>query len=413
MGKTTGMLNGIWLCCIFCFSSFSVKANDFKHECLKSFMAVEKPFENFSPDEWVVEALFFDLDGDGKTEEAFLAAPDQRYADGNLWVAMRKNALADRLECHPAVGESGLDLFSHPSKLYVVSCSGTGDRLYGNDVTIYDIRNYGTRNNKQNIYRDDVLIEMDTNGFLRAISVKDGFSGLVSERGFKRLSRAVTELYKGEDMRLVRSSGIAPDISDSRPNGFGKFAAKYRGEIKRRLGIDHKVTLFAVFFDADNDGDVDFYVSSDVEVGSGGQFEWHLYLNCGGKFIRADKPVWFNADKGYSRESIQPDETASMNSFYRVQRDNGFAPSIIILDRNGREMHSRTAIRQALSPRPTPPSKHLSRDQERDYYRNVEEWEWEQKQKIGFIPAYDFNELVARCEFLRMELLECDAFPED
>ena len=102
-----------------------------------------------------------------------------------------------------------------------------------------------------------------------------------------------------------------------------------------------------------------------------------------------------------------------MNSFYRVQRDNGFVPSIIILDRNGGEIHSRAAIRQALSPRPVPPAKHLSRDQEKDYYRSVEEWEWGQKQKIGFIPAYDFDELVARCDFLRLERLESEVFPED
>ncbi len=401
------------MCCIFCFSTFCAVANDFRQECLKSFMEVEKPFEHSSPDGWVVEALFFDLDGDGRTEEAFLAAPDQHYADGNAWVAVRKNAVTDRVECHPAVGESGINLFSHPWKLYVVSCSGICDRLYGNDVTIYDIRNYGTRGSKQKTYRDDVLIGMDTNGFLRATSVKDGFSGLVAERGFKRLGRAVTEFYKGEDMRLARRSGMVSDVSASKPKGFGEFAEKYRGETKRRLGVDRKVTIFAVFFDADNDGDADFYVTSDVEVRNGGQFEWHLYLNGGDRFFRADKAVWFNTDKGYSRESIQPDETAPMNSFYRVQRDNGFVPSIIILDRNGGEIHSRAAIRQALSPRPVPPAKHLSRDQEKDYYRSVEEWEWGQKQKIGFIPAYDFDELVARCDFLRLERLESEVFPED
>lgn len=173
------------------------------------------------------------------------------------------------------------------------------------------------------------------------------------------------------------------------------------------------MTVYAIFFDADNDGDADFYMSSDVEVRKDGQYEWHLYLNDEGKFSKAEKAIWFNAGKEYNRESIDPDETVFRKSFYRVQRLYGFSPSIVILDHDGNNLHSRASLRQMFSQPPLRPAKHLSRDQDKEYYHALDEWQWNQKMKLGFIPAYDFGELLIRPEFLRLERLPCEEFPED
>ena len=412
MDRTAHLFSAVWLCGIFFYSPACSMASDFKYECIKAFMDVENPFRYFKPDEWVVEALFFDFDGDGKMQEAFLASPDQRYADGNGWVTTRKNNITGKFEYHPTVGENSLDLFARSRKLYVVSFEGVRDRLYGNDVTIYDIKNFGASNETQNIYRDDVLLRMDTNGFLRATSMKNGFSDLVSNSGFKRLDRAMTEFYKGKEVKFVKRSETATDISLSRPKEIEEFVRQYRKEMKRRFAVKRKVNVYVVFLDADNDGNADFYVSSDIEKRQNGQYEWHLFLNAEGKFAKAEKTMWFNADKWYNRESINPDEVAGKDSFYRVQRRDGFLPSTIILERDGDTLHSRTSLRQRLSQPPPPPSKHPTCEQQKEYYRAKEEWQWEQKSKLGFIPAYDFEELIVWHDFLRLERLPCEEFSE-
>ena len=413
MYRTTHLFSAVWLCCMFFCSPVCSTASDFKYECIKAFMDVENPFRYFKPDEWVVEALFFDFDGDGKMQEAFLASPDQRYADGNGWVTTRKNNVTGKFEYHPTVGEDSLDIYSHSWKLYVVSLDGVRDRLYGNDVMIYDIKNFGASNGTQNIYRDDVLLRMDTNGFLRATSMKNGFSDLVSNSGFKRLDRAVTEFYKGKEVKFVKRSETATDISLSRPKEIEEFVRQYREEMKRRFAVKRKVNVYVAFLDADNDGNADFYVSSNVEKRQDGQYEWHLFLNAEGKFGKAEKAIWFNADKEYNRESVEPDEIAFKDSFYRVQRRYGFSPSTVILDRDGDNLHSRASRRQELSQPPLRPAKHLSYEQAKEYYRSMEEWQWDQKLKLGFIPAYDLEELIIRPEFLRLERLHCEVFLED
>lgn len=357
------------------------------------------------------EALFFDLDENGM-EEALIASKESRDRSGNGWAVTRRNATTGKIEEHPMVNESGFTIHSHPWALYVVSLAGVPDRLYGNDVTVYDIKNFGLRDDKQNIYRDDVLLKMDTNGLLRATSVANGFFDLVSNPGFRRMDRAVTEFYKGEDAMLVERAQAAINILCQPPRGFDLFANKYREEMKRRFGVNHNVNVYAVFFDADNDGDTDFYVSSDLEERQSGHYEWHLYLNDGVRFAKAMKAVWFNAGKDYNRESIEPDETANMNSFYRVQRMNGFVPSIIILDRDANTFHSRASLRQRFSHPPIRLAKRLSYEQSKEYYQALDEWQGDQKSKLGFIPAYDFEELITWFDFLRLERLECKSFPE-
>ena len=46
------------------------------------------------------------------------------------------------------------------------------------------------------------------------------------------------------------------------------------------------LAVLAVFHDADNDGDVDAYVSSSVERVEDDRYRWHLYLNGKDGFIR-------------------------------------------------------------------------------------------------------------------------------
>ena len=59
-----------------------------------------------------------------------------------------------------------------------------------------------------------------------------------------------------------------------------------------------------------------------------------------------------------------------------------------------------------------PPARHLSYEQGREYYRELEEWRGKEESKLGFMPAYDLDEMLMRPEFLRLERLKCEAFSE-
>ena len=386
-------------------------SDDFRQEYVKAHAEVTNPSRYFKSEEWGVEALFFDLDGNGKTEEALLADPDQRYADGNGWEATRRNPATGELERHPEVGESGIGLHSRSSQLYIVSAADKPDRLYGNDVGIYDIKDFGTANCKQRFYLDDAFLAMDTNGVLCAKSLPNGFGDIVSESGFKRIERAVTEFYSGFDAKLERRSSMAPDVVYAEPRQFRAFVDHYREEVKGRLGISGKVTVLAIFLDADNDGNSDFFVSSDAEERTRGKFDWHLFLNNGDSFVAAPDTIWFNLCNGHCRESLKREETAGPDDFYLVQRSDS-KPSVIILDHDGGSFHSRAARRQWLSPPPSKPSGHLSRDQMRDYFRVLEEWRWNHETTHGIVPAFDFEELLVNGNFLRLERLPCSFFPD-
>ena len=130
----------------FCHAVYSMPG-DFRQEFVKKFTEAEQPFKYFKSEEWEVEALFFDFDDDGTIKEALLASPDHHYADGNGWLPVRRNSKTGEIEHHPAVGESGISLHSHSRQLYVVSADGVRDRLYGNDVMVYDMKkeNYDER----------------------------------------------------------------------------------------------------------------------------------------------------------------------------------------------------------------------------------------------------------------------------
>ena len=359
------------------------------------------------------EVLFFDLDGNG-VEEALISSSVARDRTGNGWDVTKRNPETGRIESHPSpeIVESGIHFASHTSELFIVSLDGSRDCLYVDNALICELKDFGARNGTQRYYRDDVFLTMDAKGFLKAESVKSGFFDIVSNPAFRRIDHAATEMYSDADAKFISGNPAAVDISLPRPKEFDAFVVKYREEVKRRMKIDRKVTVYAVFFDADNDGDADFYVTSDAEGRPNGQYEWHLYLDDGGKFSKAEKTVWFNKDKPWSRESVEPDETAGKDSFYRVQRSFGFSPSVVILDRDGSTFHSRTHRRQSKSPPPTPPARHLTYEQEREYYRELEEWRGKQEALLGFIPAYDFDEMLMRPESLRLERLKCDEFCE-
>lgn len=357
------------------------------------------------------EVLFFDLNGDGN-EEALIADKYNRDRSGNGWSPTHRNKLTGGIESHPVSTEGGLLISSYPWNLYVVSQHTGRAFLCGQHVCVYDIKPGGLVNGRQEIYMADVILKMDTDGFLRKETLNNGLVGIVSDSSFERIDRAVTEFYKGKNAALSSRGAEAKDISLPKPDGMERFVRSYRDEVRRILQVERKITVFLIFFDADSDGDLDFYASSDAEARAGESYVWHLFRNNNGTYDRETSIVWFNANKDFNRESIHPEEIARKDSFYQVQRMHGFSPSVVILDRNGTGLHSRAFLRQKTSDPPGRPARQLTYEQRREYYPAMEEWYAHEKSKLGYIPAYDFEELISRPEFLRLERLKSVEFPE-
>ena len=384
---------------------------------LQEYTRAVNPQKYFASEEWFVDAIFFDFDGDGKANEAIVASRDQAYTDGSDWNPTRRLE-SGSIDIYTNI-YVGVHLFGRRENFYELERAGLRNAVVARDVSVgqYDAaREYCSE-------RATVLVGIDDTCCFKLTQIEGGLDTLVYASNFRSLAVLPVERYVGFDMTPSQSnrsesprtmSGGKPSCSTvADPTRFGKFLQCYRKDVKQRFSIDRKVTVYAVFFDADNDGDADLYVTSDAEGRPNGQYEWHLYLDDSGKFSKSEKAVWFNKDKPRNRESVEPDETAGRDSFYRVQRSFGFSPSVVILDRDGDTFHSRTHRRQIKSPPPTPPARHLSYEQEREYYPKFEEWKWEQKAKLGFEPACDFTEIVLNYDFLRLERLKCETFAED
>ena len=414
----TGITRKMVLCAAVIFVQAVACASEMnaKRLYLQEYTRAVNPQQYFAPEEWFVEAIFFDFDGDGKVNEAIVASPDQAYTDGNDWSPTRR-LKSGGIDIYTNV-YVGVHLFCRRENFYELERAGLQNTVVARDVSVgqYDAaRKYRSE-------RATVLVGIDNTCCFKLTQTDGGLGTVVSAANFRSLAVMPVERYVGFDM--MPSQNSQPTSPRTMPEGkslcstvadairFCMFLQSYRKDVKQKFRLDRNVAVYAVFFDADNDGDADFYVTSDAEGRPNGQYEWHLYLDDGGKFSKAEKTVWFNKDKPWSRESVEPDETAGKDSFYRVQRSFGFSPSVVILDRDGSTFHSRTHRRQIKTPHPAPPARHLTYEQEREYYRELEEWRGKQEALLGFIPAYDFDEMLMRPESLRLERLKCDEFCE-
>lgn len=137
------------------------------------------------------------------------------------------------------------------------------------------------------------------------------------------------------DLRL--GGGIAE------PSGFSEFLKCYRQEKKFRFAIgDRSVTVYSVFLDADNDGDADFYITSDLDRLEDGNFSWELFVRQGHVMSKARNavcPVTSRKDLCALPQVVN----TTKDSFCRVVRLD-VAPVFLIADQS-RKNQIRDTIR--------------------------------------------------------------------
>ena len=243
---------------LFLCQSVSSMATDFKRDYIQKFTDLEKPYRYFKSEEWVVEALFFDFNGDGIVEEAILASPDQRYTDGNGWIPSRY-VREKGVEIGTNICE-GTSVYCRNDSFYSLSMTQPLKFLVGRDISI----GYRGRGKRYHQRHGDAIIEIDDNLCFKVSELKHGLDAMVSHPRFKCLDSVATELYKGFDGKrqppqypfshLVDVTGKLASVDMiTRPYSFDVFVNRYRQDVKRRLNVNRPVTVYAVFLDVDND----------------------------------------------------------------------------------------------------------------------------------------------------------------
>ena len=400
---------------IYCYADTSPDG-DLKMEYVRHVTQYMRPHEwdnqEYWSNKWSVAAVFFDLNRDGsldalvathdqQLDRCFTWLPIQKKHDGNIFI--RDDIRANVFVC------------CYPFAIYKASMTGGLDLLVGRDCSI-DKYEEGKRVWFKHPY--DLIFRTDAAG--RHNPQLDPFmvDKVVNNPDFIRLERVEPSWYLGYDLKLappderrtIPNKENLPNGGLTVPGDFKAFAQHYRSEVKQRLGIKKPVTVYAVFLDADLDGDADCYVSSDAETVVDGRYRWTLYLNDANIFSKAKDRVWRNRGTIYDVAMLEPEDVAPKHAFYRVVRTHG-SPQILVMESDGTRLHTHayTHLLSEEDRRNCPPqNKYLLKEGQQTF----DDWQGEMRDKYGFMPPKDFRDQISWLFFHHLERLPCLAYPE-
>lgn len=372
-------------------------------------------FENQSywSNAWSVAAVFFDLNRDGCLD-AIVATSDQQVDKRFDWLPMQKNHDGN-ISIKDGIGEN-VFVGCYPFAVYKATMSGGVNLLVGRDCSI-DKYESGKRVWFKQPY--DLIFHTDKAGCHSPQIDQFMIDKVVRNPDFIRLERVEPSWYLGYELKLappdkrraIPNNENLPNGGLAVPGDFKAFARHYRNEVKQRLGIEKPVAVYAVFFDADLDGDADCYVSSDAETAEDGKYRWTLYINDENKFGKATGRMWINRGTIHDIAMLEPEDVAPKHAFYRVVRTYGSA-QILVMEFDGNRLHTHayTNLLSEQDRRNCPPK---DRYRLKDGQQSFDEWEGEMNAKYGFAPPKDFRDQVSLLSFHHLERLPCLEYPED
>ena len=269
--------------------------------------------------EYNLEVLFFDFNGNDIEDEALVADNFNRDHSGNSWNYVRR----DRSGVHDdwEDREMHYSLFCRPDKLYVAEFSHSVKRLVGRDVGLYF---EGGSNNQNDTYssHNDVMLHVATDGRLAQTKVKNDFSDIVANPGFVKIGSVQTEFYDKHGIKITTNSvhKIVKELGYTDKTGlfdnveFRNFISKYRRDLKSN---GKKSFVYLIVFDAEGDGDSDFYISNDSSRRKDGKYVWELILQGEKGFSKLEKPVVVNRGSDFIYGRLHPSERSTLDGFYR------------------------------------------------------------------------------------------------
>lgn len=360
------------------------------------------------------DVVFFDMNHDGK-DEALVGHGILHDNDGIEWKLASDDGNGG-IRFTGLGNWNGISVTCWALNLYHAKFNGNIGALVGKRVMVNEMFNAGRDNMFERFGVEDVILTMRSNGEMSRTVLRGGIDDIVGNPGFRSLSRACVKTYHADkkgilwDKAPVSTDGNSlmanlPELPE--PIGFDVFVRNYRGELKRLHG-NSSGEVYVVFLDVDNDGDADFYVSSNVESLGDGNNRWQLYLNSNGKYEKAESTIWYNREKRDLVNALEPVEICGRNDFYRLQ-GSGMNPAFVILTKDGGRLSS-AAYRRHVSAkdRQRRPLEGVNR---RDGKMTVDDWRFEVNGILGFTAPGDFNDLISNSSFISLERLPCKVFP--
>lgn len=305
---------------------------------------------------WRIRCIFADIDGDGSDELLSASISEEEDRMGHVWIVWD-------------IGKDGA-LTEIPRKkgsIWYLSGQDAFHRIVYRDRTSLVVGLGLYAGHMDAAYRrivkatPDCAFSVANEGYCLH-EIKPNIDSVFRGREVVALERLPTEWYFGFDFRPPQDTPYNsqthhlpynPPKGDLRPGGgvvappgFAAFVARYRDEVRRRRGTPTgKLSVYAVFLDADNDGAADCYVTSDAARVSEGVYDWELYLDWEGTLEKADEEI--HPDEGKPELCVlKPSVRAGKRAFCRVLRYDAL-PTFVVLDA---ESSAKTKVRDAITP---------------------------------------------------------------
>lgn len=307
----------------------------------------------YADDSWRIRCIFVDMNGD-RRDELIALSPSGEDGMGDLWAIYWQD---NNGQYKRARHGGDIYFLCKKQSFYKLSFSTGNYSVIGLDMdTSYKDEN------RRKIAKpmSDCMFILTKEGKYMLHEIKPDLDSCFLRESVVSIERLYPEWYFGYDFKPpkdVPHSVYTQRMPYKKPQGdlrhgggigcpkdFTAFAAEYRREVKMRTGKNGKATVYAVFLDADNDGDGDCYVSSDIEETADGEYAWSLYICRGGQFFKAKDAV-FPVESRKELCKLPNAVNAGKMSFCRIIRDD-VAPSFVILNE---ECPSKTMVRDAIT----------------------------------------------------------------
>ena len=264
----------------------------------------------------------------GKGVFTYFSAAEHKFSDGRAWHLYEVHP--DKFVFCKYDWSPNVDVWFTPEQLFEIEYfDGQKTLAFHNErYTGIDVTNRGGRVSL--VSEKWFALSVATNGTPSKVLISDdGASALFRDKGIKSIRCTVPHLYRGAKAEVLhavsREQGRLRE-TDANTEAWMLSEAQNENIAKRHWQYLHDrepsvvaTNIFMVACDANVDGLVDAYVSSDAECDIHGNFKWSLYIGDGRGFSVADKPYKFVFDK-VEEIAIDSEVHASKDAFFRFDR---------------------------------------------------------------------------------------------